>query len=243
MMGMDKTVIILIATGVCCAVIGLALFIKLLTTKPDYDEEETRKRKLLDPEYPDNFEECFKNAENIEETLDQLAHVYTGNQFMYNLIVSAIDYLNDGEGDYETALEKINVDSDIEIMKMHNAAIKKALNIEKKSEKAESKEENAEPQSNSEAVFEDSGKRNPQTTNENKVVASIADEEEDEFEEDEEEESSNMKVGLETQKKEMTQTTDAHKTDTIEQNSDFTSDESEGEVDDDDDDLDGFKIG
>lgn len=34
-MEMDRTVIILIGAGVCCAVIGLALFIKLLTTKTD----------------------------------------------------------------------------------------------------------------------------------------------------------------------------------------------------------------
>lgn len=131
-MEMDRTVIILIGAGVCCAVIGLALFIKLLTTKTDYNEDDVGKKKLLDDEYMDNFEECFANTGNIEDTLDQLAHVYTGNQFMYNLIVSAIDYLNDGEGDYETALEKINVDSDINVMKMHNTAIRKALNIETK---------------------------------------------------------------------------------------------------------------
>lgn len=56
-MEMDRTVIILIGAGVCCAVIGLALFIKLLTTKTDYNEDDVGKKKLLDDEYMDNFEE------------------------------------------------------------------------------------------------------------------------------------------------------------------------------------------
>ena len=35
---MDKTVIILIGAGVCCVVIGFALFVKLLTTKSNDDD-------------------------------------------------------------------------------------------------------------------------------------------------------------------------------------------------------------
>lgn len=127
---MDKTVIILIGAGVCCVVIGFALFVKLLTTKPNDDDEATGNRKLLDEEYTENFKECFENTGNIEEALEQLAQIYLDNQFMYNLIVSALDYIRDEQGDYETALEKINVDSDVTIMKMHNNAIKKALNID-----------------------------------------------------------------------------------------------------------------
>lgn len=127
---MDKTVIILIGAGVCCVVIGFALFVKLLTTKSNDDDETTGNRKLLDEEYAENFKECFENTGNIEEALEQLAQIYLDNQFMYNLIVSALDYIRDEQGDYETALEKINVDSDVTIMKMHNNAIKKALNID-----------------------------------------------------------------------------------------------------------------
>ena len=127
---MDKTVIILIGAGVCCVVIGFALFVKLLTTKSNDDDETTGNRKLLDEEYAENFKECFENTGNIEEALEQLAQIYLDNQFMYNLIVSALDYIRDEQGDYETALEKINVDSDVAIMKMHNDAIKKALNID-----------------------------------------------------------------------------------------------------------------
>lgn len=127
---MDKTVIILIGAGVCCVVIGFALFVKLLTTKSNDDDEATGNRKLLDEEYAENFKECFENTGNIEEALEQLAQIYLDNQFMYNLIVSALDYIRDEQGDYETALEKINVDSDVTIMKMHNDAIKKALNID-----------------------------------------------------------------------------------------------------------------
>ena len=47
---MDKTVIILIGAGVCCVVIGFALFVKLLTTKSNDDDETTGNRKLLDVE-------------------------------------------------------------------------------------------------------------------------------------------------------------------------------------------------
>ena len=127
---MDKPVIILIGAGVCCVVIGFALFVKLLTTKSNDDDETTGNRKLLDEDYAENFKECFENTGNIEESLEQLAQIYLDNQFMYNLIVSALDYIRDEQGDYETALEKINVDSDVTIMKMHNDAIKKALNID-----------------------------------------------------------------------------------------------------------------
>lgn len=124
---MDKTVIILIGAGVCCVVIGIALFAKLCTTKSNDGEGAVDQKNLLDDDYTENFQNCFSNTGNIEDTLDQLAHIYTGNQYMYNLIVNALDYIKDGQGDYETALDGINVDSDITIMKMHNAAIAKAL--------------------------------------------------------------------------------------------------------------------
>ena len=129
---MDKTVVILIGAGVCCVVIGLALFVKLLTTKNDDSDETSGNKKLLDEEYAENFQECFDDTENIEDTLDQLASIYTSNQYMYNLIVNALDFIRDEQGDYETALDGINVDSDPVIAKMHSAAIKKALNLDSK---------------------------------------------------------------------------------------------------------------
>lgn len=129
---MDKTVIVLIGAGVCCVVIGLALFVKLLTTKQDESEDTNGNKKLLDNEYAENFKECFEDTGDIEDTLDQLATIYTENQYMYNLIVNALDFIRDEQGDYETALDEINVDNDPEIANMHNAAIKKALNLEGK---------------------------------------------------------------------------------------------------------------
>ena len=81
----------------------------------------------------------MKTPGNIERSLEQLAQIYLDNQFMYNLIVSALDYIRDEQGDYETALEKINVDSDVTIMKMHNDAIKKALNIDTSSTSSKEK--------------------------------------------------------------------------------------------------------
>lgn len=129
---MDKTVVVLIGAGVCCVVIGLALFVKLLTTKNDDSDEASGNKKLLDKEYAENFQECFDDTENIEDTLDQLATIYTGNQYMYNLLINALDFIRDEQGDYETALEGINVDSDPVIAKMHSTAIKKALNLDTK---------------------------------------------------------------------------------------------------------------
>ena len=129
---MDKTVVVLIGAGVCCVVIGLALFVKLLTTKNDDSDEASGNKKLLDEEYAENFQECFDDTENIEDTLDQLATIYTGNQYMYNLLINALDFIRDEQGDYETALEGINVDSDPVIAKMHSTAIKKALNLDTK---------------------------------------------------------------------------------------------------------------
>lgn len=129
---MDKTVIVLIGAGVCCIVIGFALFVKLLTTKNEDSDEPTGKKKLLDEDYMENFQECFEDTESIEDTLDQLANIYTNNQYMYNLITNALDFIRDEQGDYETALDGINVDSDQAVAKMHNAAIKKALNLDTK---------------------------------------------------------------------------------------------------------------
>ena len=134
---MDKVVIILISAGVCCIVVGITLFVKLLSVKP----AGTERKHLLAADYEENFNECFENTGNIEDTLDQLADVYMGKQYMHNLIAEAIDYIHDEEGDYETALEKINVDENIEIMKMHNAAIKKAMekeeNVQRENTQAE----------------------------------------------------------------------------------------------------------
>lgn len=60
---MDKTVVVLIGAGVCCVVIGLALFVKLLTTKNDDSDEASGNKKLLDEEYAENFQECFDDTE------------------------------------------------------------------------------------------------------------------------------------------------------------------------------------
>lgn len=228
-MELDRTVIILIGAGVCCAVIGLALFIKLLTIKPDYDEEGVGKKKLLDEEYADNFEECFENTGNIEGTLDQLANIYTGNQFMYNLIVSAIDYLNDDEGDYETALEKINVDSDINIMKMHNAAIRKALNIETKT--SIKKDDKVQSEYNAQASETSTKIENPDITQEYTKNDNGAEPEQEEYFDEDEEEPLLPKE--EIVEKEITKKI----------NSDLsTSKNTEDTVEDFEDDLEDFKI-
>lgn len=120
---MDYTVIVLIGAGVCCFVAGVAMFAKLCTAKP----VDAAPKDLLDSEYADNFKECFKNTGNIEETLEELSSIYMGNQYMYNLIVNALEYIRDGQGDYETALDGINVDNTPEIIRLHSLAIRKAL--------------------------------------------------------------------------------------------------------------------
>ena len=115
---MDNTVIILIGAGVSCVVIGFALFVKLAKMGSQEESEASGNKKLLADDYAENFQECFENTGNIEDTLEQLADIYTGNQYMYNLIINALNFLKEDQGDYETALEGINVDSDTSIMKM-----------------------------------------------------------------------------------------------------------------------------
>ena len=129
---MDSIVIVLIGAGVCCFMIGVVLFLKLCKTTPDDEKKE-----LLDPEYAENFSESFKNTGSIEGTLEELSSIYTDNQYMYNLIVNALEYIRDGQGDYETALESINVDGNIDIMKLHSTAIRKALGVAVKEEQVD----------------------------------------------------------------------------------------------------------
>lgn len=224
---MDKTVIFLIAAGVCCVVIGIALFAKLLTTKPD--DEAGDKGKLLDNEYMENFKECFENTGSIEETLEQLADIYTGNEYMYNLIISALDFINDEQGDYETALENINVDGDVAVMKMHNTAIKKALNLEVKHKKQvpeEKHEDKMIPEKQDEEEFEeDEVESKQEETHEEESESEV----EEEFEEDEEDEEYEKDEKDEKDEKEP--------------EANIQEEENPEPEEDDDDDLDGFKIG
>lgn len=145
---MDDIVITLIGAGVCCVAIGVGLFIKLCSVK-EADTAPKKSKKLLDDEYKENFKEAFKRTGSIEGTLQELADIYMNdNPYMYNLILSSLSYIQDEFGDYETALEKINVDSDLEVMKLHNAAIKESL--KKKNEK----EKKSEPEETKPAVLE-----------------------------------------------------------------------------------------
>lgn len=150
---MDKTVILLIGAGVCCVVIGIALFAKLCATKSNANDE-SGSSKLLDDEYAENFKDCFESTGNIEETLEQLAHIYTGNQYMYNLIINALDYIREEQGDYETALDGINVDDDKEVMRLHNMAMRKSLHLEHKEHINEDDEDNKKI-TESEEVFDE----------------------------------------------------------------------------------------
>lgn len=228
---MDNTVIILIAAGVCCIVVGTVLFIKLITVKPAAGEEQS----LLDEEYAENFQECFKETGNIEDTLDQLADIYMGNQYMHNLIEEAIDFIHEEDGDYETALEKINVDGDVEVMKMHNAAIKKTL--EKKSGKTVKKTPAAKKEAEKPAapVPEEGYEEDEEESN----VASASDEHDKEVSEHEAEHG-NHSLPLEDTLFDEDDEDDSDMQDDADGEDD---DEENDEENDDDDDLDGFKIG
>lgn len=263
---MDKTVIVLIGAGVCCVVIGLALFVKLLTTKQDDSEEFDGSKKLLDSEYAENFKECFEDTGDIEETLDQLATIYTGNQYMYNLIVNAVDFIRDEQGDYETALDEINVDNDTEIASMHNAAIKKALNLEsqntiarKPKETNNTKEADIHTESHISDDFDEdddyesekgneaennSVQQNDRQADKKAVVGTISDDF-DEFEEDEEgENNESLKTAaVDITKKEEVKEELKPKKVTRKRPIKKPVILDEDDEDEDDDDLAGFKIG
>lgn len=270
---MDKTVIVLIGAGVCCVVIGLALFVKLLTTNQNESEDTNESKKLLDNEYAENFKECFEDTEDIEDTLDQLANIYTGNQYMYNLIVNALDFIRDEQGDYETALDEINVDNDSNIANMHNAAIKKALNLESRSTIARKPKEEKGPKEikiankNEESYITDNFDEDDDCENEkddaigsehqnnkaDKAVGMIPTETEviaddfKEFDEDDEEDE----IIPETQKKEAVNITKPEKIKEKEKLKKVTKKRpakkpvilDEEDDEEEDDDLDGFKIG
>ena len=261
---MDKTVIVLIGAGVCCVVIGLALFVKLLTTNQNESEDTNESKKLLDNEYAENFKECFEDTGDIEDTLDQLATIYTGNQYMYNLIVNALDFIRDEQGDYETALDEINVDSDPEIANMHNAAIKKALNLEGKNTIARKPKETKNANKNEEPHITDNfdedddyeSKKNDTIGSEHQndkavgitpaVTEVIADDFE-EFDEDDEGEE----IIPEPPKKEAADITKPEKIEEKEKPKKVTKKRpakkpvilDEEDEEEEDDDLDGFKIG
>ena len=210
---MDNTVIILIGAGVSCVVIGFALFVKLAKMGSQEESEASGNKKLLADDYAENFQECFENTGNIEDTLEQLADIYTGNQYMYNLIINALNFLKEDQGDYETALEGINVDSDTSIMKMHNNAIKKALNINignrnnahedakekperEKARESHNKSTKSEGDSANDIVcepgpavsaFHEGLNSRPEFDNESSFADKLPTNEEDEYEEDEEE--------------------------------------------------------
>lgn len=148
---MDNTVIILIGAGVCCAALGIVLFIRLMMKKPDREKEGTESQMAED--YAENFEECFADTGNIEDTLSQLEQIYSDNRYMHNLILNAIDYIQNGYGDFETALEGINADGDEEIAEMHSRAIQKSIGMDedepparpRKSRKSQSSRSKEEP--------------------------------------------------------------------------------------------------
>lgn len=270
---MDKTVIVLIGAGVCCVVIGLALFVKLLTTKQDESEDTNGNKKLLDNEYAENFKECFEDTGDIEDTLDQLATIYTGNQYMYNLIVNALDFIRDEQGDYETALDEINVDNDPEIANMHNAAIKKALNLEGKNAIARKPKEEKGPKEikiankNEESYITDNFDEDDDCESEkddtigsehqnDKAVGMIPTETEviaddfKEFDEDDEDDEED-EIITETQKKEAVSITKPEKIEEKEKPKKVTKKRpakkpvilDEEDDEEEDDDIDGFKIG
>ena len=270
---MDKTVIVLIGAGVCCVVIGLALFVKLLTTNQNESEDTNENKKLLDNEYAENFKECFEDTGDIEDTLDQLATIYTGNQYMYNLIVNALDFIRDELGAFESALDEINVDNDSNIANMHNAAIKKALNLESKSTIARKPKEEKEPKEikiankNEESYITDNFDEDDDCESEkddaigsehqnDKEVGMIPTETEviaddfKEFDEDDEDDEED-KIIPETQKKEAASITKPEKIEEKEKPKKVTKKRpakkpvilDEEDDEEEDDDLDGFKIG
>lgn len=261
---MDKTVIVLIGAGVCCVVIGLTLFVKLLTTNQNESEDTNESKKLLDNEYAENFKECFDDTGDIEDTLDQLVTIYTGNQYMYNLIVNALDFIRDEQGDYETALDEINVDNDPEIANMHNAAIKKALNLEGKNTIARKPKETKNANKNEEPHITDnfdedddyesekndtigSEHQNDKAAGITPAVTEVIADDFEEFDEDDEGEE----IIPESPKKEAADITKPEKIEEKEKPKKITKKRpakkpvilDEEDEEEEDDDLDGFKIG
>lgn len=123
----EPIVLALIGIGSFSIVMGFIMFGKLNSSN-----KKTEKKSLLDENYFENFKVSFESTKSIEGALEQLAEIYAGKNIMQDRIQKALKFIQEDYGDYETALEMINVEGNEGVHNLHRKAILSTLNKNEK---------------------------------------------------------------------------------------------------------------
>ena len=123
LMELEPIVLVLIGVGSISIVMGFILFGKLNSSS-----KNTEKKSLLDEDYFENFKTSFESTKSIEGTLEQLEEIYAGENVMQARIQKALTFIQEDYGDYESALEMINIEGNEGVRNLHKKAISAVLN-------------------------------------------------------------------------------------------------------------------
>lgn len=95
-------------------------------------KDDKKLDKSFDENYAVNVNEAYLNTGDIREALIQMQDSYEDvNPLMYGLLGKAINYLDGDYGDYETALDMININHDETVDKIHKDMICMAVSRSK----------------------------------------------------------------------------------------------------------------
>lgn len=95
-------------------------------------KDDKKVDKEFDENYAVNIDEVYLRTGDVRETLVQMQDSYEDyNPLMSGLLGKAITYLDGDYGDYETALDMINVNHDETVDKVHKDIICMAVSKKK----------------------------------------------------------------------------------------------------------------
>lgn len=77
----------------------------------------------LDEHYPEKLRTAYFETGFVEETFVRLADDYADDKYMMSLIEKSMGYLNGDYGDYETALDMMNINDDEEVKKVNDTIL------------------------------------------------------------------------------------------------------------------------
>lgn len=115
--------------------LACALFLFIIAIVILFVGKEKKDDKKVDKEFDENYaveiNDIYLKTGDIRETLVQMQDSYEDvNTLMYGLLEKAIHYLDGDYGDYETALDIININHDETVDKVHKDIICMAISKE-----------------------------------------------------------------------------------------------------------------
>lgn len=114
-----NTSYIFLASALLLFIVAIAI---LFVGKGKKDDKKLDKS--FDENYAVNVNDVYLKTGDIRETLVQMQDSYEDvNPLMYGLLGKAITYLDGDYGDYETALDMININHDETVDKIHKDMI------------------------------------------------------------------------------------------------------------------------